>query len=348
MGRTASRRCLGFLTVSGIAALAATPASSQEDRERFCEAPMPCTPSVLGVAFGDSVDGPSTLSTALPPGATVDATVFLDTREGPVFGWSYAIEHDAALLAIQPSACASADVDYLCGTDAQEARVAPSFNVSTRVEGEGGRAGFVSAVVLGFLQPAALVEGRRNSLARLTYSVVATPVEATRLRFVDRELSSGGPPVAVVLTIGSASFRPAELIHGVLAHTGAVENDAERCADGADNDGDGGVDCEDRDCAAFCKPAPVFRRGDTDANGRINVTDAVIILHALFAGLVPDYDCLDARDADDDGSRTLTDGIVVLDWLFRQGLPLPAPSLECGVDPSADSLDCAASSAICG
>jgi hypothetical protein len=59
--------------------------------------------------------------------------------------------------------------------------------------------------------------------------------------------------------------------------------------------------------------------GDADLDGRVSVTDAVVILRHLFGGgLRPRL-----RLADTDRSRTLdvSDAVVVLNYLFRQGPP---------------------------
>lgn len=83
---------------------------------------------------------------------------------------------------------------------------------------------------------------------------------------------------------------------------------------------------------------PELRRGDTDIDGRINLTDAVRTLNYLFQGAT-ELRCLDAADADDSGVVNITDSIMTLSFLFLGG---PAPALpgpfECGPDPGADEL----------
>ncbi len=115
----------------------------------------------------------------------------------------------------------------------------------------------------------------------------------------------------------------------------------------ADIDGDGALDVFSADLSSqgvslvFGRGDPPdgrFRRGDTDANRSVNVTDAVIILGQLFQGLTATR-CADATDTDDDGEVTLTDAVLLLNHLFQGG---PAPQspgpVECGIDPTADSL----------
>jgi hypothetical protein len=81
-----------------------------------------------------------------------------------------------------------------------------------------------------------------------------------------------------------------------------------------------------------------FRRGDADANGVLNLTDAVHLLRHLFAA-GERVRCPRAADADDSGSLNLTDAVGILLHLFAgAGLPPPAP--ECGPDPTPDALSC--------
>jgi hypothetical protein len=85
-------------------------------------------------------------------------------------------------------------------------------------------------------------------------------------------------------------------------------------------------------------PDPIFRRGDADGNGLLQLTDSLYILNGLFRS-GPPPSCPDAADADDDGTITLTDAIYILRHLFQSGPPLPAPgSAACGLDPTADAL----------
>ncbi len=83
----------------------------------------------------------------------------------------------------------------------------------------------------------------------------------------------------------------------------------------------------------------MFRRGDVDDSGGINLTDPVHLLQALFGGGLR-IRCSDAADADDSGRVELTDAVYLLNHLFRRGAPPPAPFPDCGVDPTRDSLGC--------
>ncbi len=88
----------------------------------------------------------------------------------------------------------------------------------------------------------------------------------------------------------------------------------------------------------------LFLRGDVDDNGFVNLTDAVSLLLYLFQqGNEPS--CLDSTDIDDNGFLNLTDGVSLLNHLFRAGpAPQPPGFLECGEDPTEDTLgDCTSS-----
>jgi hypothetical protein len=90
----------------------------------------------------------------------------------------------------------------------------------------------------------------------------------------------------------------------------------------------------------LCEDLPArFRRGDANADGGADLSDAVAILLHLFAG-GSDPSCVKSADVDDDGEVLITDSIFLLDYLFQGGNPPPSPLGDCGVDPTEDSLSC--------
>ena len=84
---------------------------------------------------------------------------------------------------------------------------------------------------------------------------------------------------------------------------------------------------------------PLFRRGDADTSGVLNIADAIFLLSTLFRPHGP-TPCRDALDTDDSGALEITDAILVLQWLFqhRGVIPPPGPS-TCGPDPTADGWE---------
>ncbi len=86
------------------------------------------------------------------------------------------------------------------------------------------------------------------------------------------------------------------------------------------------------------QPGRKFRRGDCDANGVINLTDAIFGLNWLFKGGV-EPTCIDAADSDDDGKVSLTDMVQIVNFLFKGGNPPATPGPEaCGIDPTEDEI----------
>ena len=87
--------------------------------------------------------------------------------------------------------------------------------------------------------------------------------------------------------------------------------------------------------------APWFERGDVDQSGRLNITDAVVILGFLFTVPAPAVFCADSADVDDDGRIAVTNAIRLLQHLYQGGPPPEEPSLgRPGPDPSPDELGC--------
>jgi hypothetical protein len=85
----------------------------------------------------------------------------------------------------------------------------------------------------------------------------------------------------------------------------------------------------------------VFRRGDVDDSGALDITDAVNSLVFQFLGSFQPP-CLDALDVDDSGAVDISDPILGLAFQFLGDVMIPAPFPECGLDPTIEDseLDC--------
>jgi len=82
-----------------------------------------------------------------------------------------------------------------------------------------------------------------------------------------------------------------------------------------------------------------FVRGDVNADGRIDIADAIKILGYLFAQ--SDLGCFDAADINDDGTINIADPIALLGFFFSGEAPPAPPFPDCGVDPTdSDRLGC--------
>jgi hypothetical protein len=81
-----------------------------------------------------------------------------------------------------------------------------------------------------------------------------------------------------------------------------------------------------------------FRRGDANADGAIDISDAQTVIAFVFLGGA-EPSCLDAADAQDSGLEDISDAIYILNYLFL-GANEPPPPFACGTDLTADGLDC--------
>jgi hypothetical protein len=168
----------------------------------------------------------------------------------------------------------------------------------------------VSAVVLDLQTERALLPEGSERIARLT--VAATIPDGSEcapvtIRFVDGCCPGYGEPVANTVSWQGKVERP------VLGSATIL----------------------------LC-PGALFRRGDSDASGQVDITDPIYTLNNLFGGGSPPS-CRDAADANDDGRIDISDPVSTLEILFTRVEPfIPPPGpYRCGVDPTADPLPCA-------
>lgn len=98
-----------------------------------------------------------------------------------------------------------------------------------------------------------------------------------------------------------------------------------------------------RDAAYYVEESPgdvPFVRGDSNASGRIDLSDAVTTLGFLFLGNPTSLPCPTAADIDVNLKIDITDPIQLLQHLFLGG-PEPAPPYpSCGTEPVPSPLGC--------
>ena len=75
-----------------------------------------------------------------------------------------------------------------------------------------------------------------------------------------------------------------------------------------------------------------FRRGDSNCDGSLNVTDAIVILGHLFTNS-DDLCCEMSADTNGDNTLNLTDTVYFLSYLFRSGGQIASPGTDCGTVP---------------
>ena len=88
-----------------------------------------------------------------------------------------------------------------------------------------------------------------------------------------------------------------------------------------------------------CRLAVEFVRGDANADGSVDLADAVWTLSYLFRNGDP-APCVKSSDTNDDGAIDIGDPILILSYLFADGASPAPPFAECGPDPTDDSLGC--------
>jgi hypothetical protein len=88
-----------------------------------------------------------------------------------------------------------------------------------------------------------------------------------------------------------------------------------------------------------CESPPTrFRRGDVNADGGLDIADAIAALLHLFRGAPSS--CRKSHDVNDDGAIDIADPIHLLRALFQAAPSPAAPYPGCGLDPNADALTC--------
>ncbi len=87
----------------------------------------------------------------------------------------------------------------------------------------------------------------------------------------------------------------------------------------------------------------LFRRGEVNSDGEIDLSDAIFGVYYLFKA-DPAPECIESLDTDDSGEIDLTDVILLLNYLFLGDKEPAAPFQDCGSDSTEDSLSCRASS----
>jgi adhesin/invasin len=150
--------------------------------------------------------------------------------------------------------------------------------------------------------------------------------------------SATKPSLSVVLQKGALDFAPPRL-YPLGFSPAAIRT--------ADLDQDGALDLValfspgSQPFILYGRPAPAaagsFRRGDVNADGRLDLGDPIAILGRLYHGEAA-LSCEDAADANDDGLLDLADPVAILSRLFLGGNPLPPPGPACGEDPTPDLL----------
>ena len=82
-----------------------------------------------------------------------------------------------------------------------------------------------------------------------------------------------------------------------------------------------------------------FIRGDSNGDGTVTpVADAITTLNGLFGGAA--IPCASAADVNADGTLNIADAVTILNYGFAGGPPPPAPFPNCGLETISTTLTC--------
>jgi hypothetical protein len=244
-------------------------------------------------------------------GGTVDLAVLLTTQVDGVEGWSYGVE-------VKPGPDVTATITRLdpgAGMATVWNGSPPAFQALTWFPGEKGQgercepscreiAADSFTQVVSVCGPSCNTQTSlpaTDNLVCASFTVVAAaPGGAGRVHEVRIEFSDdvGAPPVLT------------QVLHDAFGIPPAVKTPV---------------------LITLSDPM-VFRRGDMNCDGSINIADAIYLLQYQFVGGSPIYCCADAADANDDEAVNIADAIYTLQRLFSGGPPIPPPHPECGED----------------
>ena len=292
-------------------------------------------PDDCDIAAGDSVDQNKD---AIPDECQNDSFVFAFTGPGEVRsgGPIMSFELEYACIMIPPATIAESGEGaqgWSFGAEASGFRITSvtmdgtvaasvadeppglvdaGFRRTELTSGEGNE-GVVSAIVLSVLHPITLPAHRASVILRLRVSGTTPPAGQQDAYLKHRDgLKGSGQPVFNQVTRRGSTYP---------------------------------VILNEKHVLLSSQAAP-FRRGDSNADGHIDISDAIYTLSWLFlGGAAPP--CLDAADFDDSGDIDISDGHGINVFLFLGSSVPPAPGpFVCGSDSTEDSLTCV--SGACG
>lgn len=187
------------------------------------------------------------------------------------------------------------------------------FNNQDDVPGDSGivEGAALGAAVFDFAQPMGLPANTNSEILFFHFRVRDNaPVASTEIRFEDGAMGSGES----VLNAGSVA---GTIVPPAVANSFVFVNAQ----------------------VSVLPEITLFRRGDTNGDTFVDLTDAQRTIDFLFLGAAP-LACNDAADANDDGELDVSDPLAILTFLFLSSRGLPSPFGELGADPTPDDIDC--------
>jgi hypothetical protein len=265
------------------------------------------------------------------PGHTWD--IVLNTSENPHYGygadgWSFGIGAEGPVRITDVTTLGTAGCDSILGPPCRKWTAGFEHTAITGPpDGEGPQtpdnAGAICAVILKYDGIIMLPPEGDTAVCKIRVSgdfPAAQGEQApARVFFATRTHSTGYTPVHI------------DFVHGQIT---LEEGDPPLTVE----------TCEFRLKAV--SPVAPFIRCDANDDGRVDVSDAVWSLHALFRAGSP-KGCRAAADCNGDGAWDISDGIFTLRRLFTGGPPPPAPYPNCGSAAGVLPEDCPFGSTRC-
>jgi len=245
-----------------------------------------------------------------PPGAEVSVPFIIRANEG-IQGYAFSVDFDETLLEgmrVEQVWQKPPGSSPLYGFARYEIDNHDNHPGSNGVD-EGF---FVGAAVFDFQRPVAMPKDTDNEALRFHLRVKAeAPDTSTEVSFIDGGKGTGQPVSNVITALG-------DTVTPEIAESFVL------------------IDC----LLQILPDGAAFIRGDSNRDGRLDISDPLSTLGHLFLGKTP-LSCLDAADANDDGRLDLSDAVATLELLFLGSLAsLPPPGPEPGQDPTTDTLPC--------
>ncbi len=263
---------------------------------------------------------------SIVPGGSMTLVLRCDHALEELGGFQIALTYDSTKLTLAPPP--SLD-DYWAGTQLATG-IAPEtielFEVFTQAAVPPPGVGFFAVGAIFDATSPLLMQsidpGLGHSLLRIPFDVINDPAligTTTEVEFTAgvSPANPGGPPLPpadnVVITTSGSGIPP-------LTDDGVI---------------------------TFVATA-IFRRGDSNNDGALDVGDPIFFLGFLFSN-GPTPVCGDATDVNDDGNGDIGDAVFALSYLFSNGPPPPPPFPGCGIDstPSTNLPPCPAGTLNC-
>jgi len=235
------------------------------------------------------------------PGGTASVTVRL-THTANVQGFQTAMTWDNTVLTLSTVDTNGTDVAALLLPNTIE-----FFTTTGNPAISPGVGWGASAAIFDFSPPFTsqiLPPGSQQSIVVYRFATVANPALVGTTTTLQLTNGLGSPPLFNVITVAGSSVLPTRV--------------------------DGTIEFVNQ---------PLFKRGDANGEGVVNIADAIFMIQYIFND-GPSPQCMEAANANGDSFTDISDAIFLIQFQFLDGNQPPAPYPACGVDTVGPSGSC--------